>query len=134
MEQQLRRIKTILRSYISFDKKYKECPMQKLNAREVDGGGDFGEGGNTRESFEDTILGHREVSLLARELRDLVVGRVVAEEGRELVIHEDGFKEADAPFVTGVVRIRGVRFPPRFYFFRNQRFIGECFKYFCNHF
>ncbi|KKW38977.1 MAG: hypothetical protein UY89_C0035G0002 [Parcubacteria group bacterium GW2011_GWA1_54_9] len=27
--------------------------MQKLNAREVDGGGDFGEGGGASERFED---------------------------------------------------------------------------------
>src|SRR3989338_9567345 len=104
--------------------------------RQVDGRGDFGKRGDAGERLDDAVLRHGEVPLFGGQLRYLVLGRIIAEEVGELVVHEDRLVEADAPLVAGLAAIGRAayrRLPYRFYFFGNKRLVGERLEDFHDH-
>src|SRR3989344_5892042 len=100
---------------------------------EVDGGSDFGKGGDAGEDLQEPVLRHREVALLARQFRYFVFGWVVAEEVCELVVHEYRFIQTDAAFIASLLFVCRFRFPYRFHIFRHQGFVRERLKYFHYH-
>src|SRR3990167_5525375 len=102
-------------------------------SREVDGAGDFEEGGDTGKCFNDAVLRHGEITLLRDESGDFVVGRIITKKRCQLIIHEDCFEESNAAFVARLIFIRRQWFPYRFYFFGYQSFVGKVLKDSCNH-